>query len=131
MIVVLAALVAAGIVLPHALRLERVAPITELFGALTHWCLHAVVPLVAAHLGFSGHSLGDAALVLPGILLAASLASAAFGVARAARTVRGWLARGAVGVGPDDTVVVRGPGVLVAAAGLARPRLVVSAGALT
>jgi bla regulator protein blaR1 len=161
MIGVLAALVGAGIVLPHALGLKRVAPITaavlwgcslalraltgvfaalyivfflpatEVFGALTHWCLHAVVPLVAAHLGFSGHSLGDAALVLPGILLGASLASAAFGVVRAARAVRGWLVRGAVGVGPDDTVVVRGRGVLVAAAGLARPRLVVSAGALT
>jgi hypothetical protein len=161
MMLALAALIAAGIVLPHVLGLRRASPLTgavlwgcslvlralaglfaglyvvfflpatELFGALTHWCLHAVVPLVAAHLGFSGHSLGDAAMVLPGVLLAVSVASAAFGVARAARTMRRLLARGAVAYGPGDTVVVGGPGVLVAAAGLARPRLVVSAGALT
>jgi hypothetical protein len=161
MIVAVAALLAAGIVLPHVLRLERAAPIagavlwgcslalralagffaaiyvvfflpgTELFRDLTHWCLHAVVPLLAAHLGVSGHNLGDAAIILPGVLLAASLASAAFGVARAARVVRGLLARGAVGLGPSNTIVVGGPGVLVAAAGLARPKLVISTGALT
>jgi Peptidase family M48 len=161
MISILAALVAAGIVLPHVLRLERVPPIiaallwgcslalraltgvfaalyvvfflpaTELFHALTHWCLHAMVPLIAAHLGFSGHSVGAAATVVPGVLLAAWLAWAAFGVARAARVVHRLVARSAVGPGPNDTLVVRGPGVLVAAAGLARPKLVVSAGALT
>jgi hypothetical protein len=89
------------------------------------------VPLLATHLGVSGHGLGDAAIVVPGVLLAASLASAAFGVARAARTVRRMLSRTALGHGPNDSLIVGGSGVLVAAAGLARPRLVVSAGALT
>ncbi len=155
-----AALVAAGIVLPHLLRLQRAAPIagavlwgcslalralagifvalyivfflpaTETFGALTHWCLHVVVPLVAAHVGFSGHRLGDAAIVLPGTLVAVSFTSVVFGLARATRAVRGLLAGGALGLGPSHTVVVGGSGVLVAAAGLARPQLVVSAGAL-
>jgi bla regulator protein blaR1 len=161
MIVAVALGVAAGIVLPHIVRLERVAPITaatvwacslvlralaglfaaiylvfflpatEAFGALTHWCLHAVVPLVAAHLGVSGHGLGDAAIVVPGVVLAASLASAAFGVARAARAVRRLVSRATVARGPADSLIIGGSGVLVAAAGLARPRLVVSAGALT
>jgi hypothetical protein len=161
MIAAVAVLVAGGILLPHVLRLERVAPIagaaiwgcslalrslaglfagiyvvfflpaTELFGALTHWCLHAVVPLVATHLGVSGHGIGDAAIVVPGVLLAASLASAAFGVARAAGAVRRLLSRSALAGGPSDSLIIGGADVLVAAAGIARPRLVVSAGALT
>jgi Zn-dependent protease with chaperone function len=156
-----AALIAAGILLPHVVRLERVAPITaaslwacslalralaglflaiylvfflpatELFGALTHWCLHAVVPLVATHLGVSGHGLGDAAIVAPAGVVAVSLASAAFGVARAARAVRRLLSRSTVARGPSDSLIIGGNGVLLAAAGLTRPRLVVSAGALT
>jgi hypothetical protein len=161
MIVVVAALLSAGIVLPHVLRLERVAPLTaasiwgcslvlralaalfaatyvvlflpatELFAALTHWCLHAVVPLLATHVGVSGHGLGRVAIVVPGALLAASLASAAFGVAGAARAVQGLLSRSAVARGPSDSLIIGGPGVLVAAAGLTRPRVIVSAGALT
>ena len=161
MMLAVAAAIACGIVLPHMLRLERASPIagaglwgcslalralaglfaalhvvfflpaTDTFGALTHWCLHVVVPVVGAHLGYSGHHLADAAIVLPGALVAVSLTSAAFGLARATRAVRGLLARGAVSRGPSEMVVVGGSGVLVAAAGLARPTLVVSAGALT
>jgi Peptidase family M48 len=161
MIVALATLIAAGVVLPHVVRLERVAPITaaslwacslalralaglfaaiyvvfflpatELFEALTHWCLHAVVPLLATHLGVSGHGLGVAAIIVPGVLLAGSVASAAFGVVRAARAVRRLLSRSTVARGPSDSLIIGGAGVLVAAAGLGRPRLVVSAGALT
>jgi hypothetical protein len=161
MIVAVAAGIAAGIVLPHVVRLERVAPVaaaamwacslalralaglfaaiylvfflpaTEVFGALTHWCLHAVVPLLATHLGVSGHGLSDAAIVVPGVLLAASLASAAFGVARAARAVRRLVSRATLARGPAGSLVIGGSGVLVAAAGLTHPRLVVSAGALT
>jgi hypothetical protein len=161
MIAAVAALIAAGILLPHVVHLERIAPVTaaslwacslalralaglfaaiylvfflpatELFGALTHWCLHAVIPLIATHLGVSGHGLEDAALIAPGVLLAASLASAAFGVARAARAVRRLLLCATVARGPSDSLIIGGAGVLVAAAGLARPRIVVSAGALT
>jgi Zn-dependent protease with chaperone function len=161
MILAVAALIAGGIALPHLVRLERAAPIagavlwgcslalralaglfaalyivfflpaTDTFGALTHWCLHVAVPVVAAHLGFSGHHLGDVAVVLPGAVVAVSLMSAAFGVARTTRAVRGLVTGAAVGRGPSQTVVVGGSGVLVAAAGLTRPTLVVSAGALT
>jgi hypothetical protein len=77
----LVAIVAAGIALPHALRLQRVAPVTAIalwlsslalralacalavvyallyapgtnaFDVLTHWCWDALVPLVAGEHG--------------------------------------------------------------------------------
>jgi hypothetical protein len=161
MIAAVAVLVAAGIVLPHVLPLGRVAPVTAaalwacslalralaglfaaiyvvfflpatgLFGALTHWCLHVVLPLLSAHVGVSGHGLAAVTIVGPGVLLAASVALATVGVARAARAVQRMLSRSMVARGPSDVLVVGGTGVLVAAAGLAHPRLVVSTGALT
>lgn len=160
MIAVVVLLIAAGIALPHGLRLARSAPATaaalwtvslalralttlflvlylafslpqtSIFAALTHWCWHTVLPLLAAHLGLDGHKLGDAATVLPGLAVMVSLLSVALGVFRAARSVRRLLARNSLGPGPSDSVIVRGPDVMLAAAGLARPRVVVSAGAL-
>lgn len=160
MIVALAAAVIGAIALPHALRLERAAPLTagalwavalglrgltgvfvaiyvifylpatELFTALTHWCWHAILPLATTHLGLSGHGVGDAIAVLPGVLLAGSVASIAFGVSRSARAVSRLVRSGALGAGPGGSVIVGGPDVLLAAAGISRPRIVVSAGAL-
>lgn len=160
MIVATAVLFAVGIALPHGLRLERSAPATaaalwtvslalraltaifvvlyltfflpatETFAAVTHWCWHAVLPVLTAHLGLDGHKVGDVATLLPGLLVMASLLSVAFGVFRAARAVRRFLARDALGPGPFDSVIVAGPDVLMAAAGIARPLVVVSAGAL-
>ena len=105
-------------------------PATSLFALLTHWCWHAVMPLITAHLGLSGHRLGDAATLAPTMALAVSLLSLVWGVARAARSLRRLLGRRPLS-GPLGSVVVGGPEVLVAAAGLVRPRVVVSAGALT
>ena len=105
-------------------------PQTELFTALAHWCIHAVVPLLAAHLGLDGHRLANAVVVLPAGLLALSLSSAALGIARAARLIRSSIRKATLGSGPDDSIVVGGPDVLLASAGLARPRVIVSAGAL-
>jgi hypothetical protein len=160
MTVALAPLVIAGIVLPHCLRLERSSPATAAtlwtvsltlralsvlfltlylvfflpstaaFSSLTHWCWHTVLPLVAAHLGLDGHQVGDAATILPGLLVITSLLSVGFGIVRAARSVRGLLANNALGSGPRESVIVPGPDVMLAAAGLARPQVVVSAGAL-
>lgn len=156
----LLALIAAGIALPHAMRLERSAPMaaatlwavslamralmvifcvlylavflpsTETFSQLTHWCWHAVVPVLTAHLGLDGHRVGDAATILPGLLAMASLLSVVLGVVRGARTVKRLLARDSLGPGPSDSVIVAGPEVMMAAAGLGRPQVVVSAGAL-
>jgi len=83
-------------------------PSTELFQLATHWCIHAVIPFFATHLGFSGHSVGDAAIVLPALVLALSTISALFAMLRAARVVRRWLLRGTLGHGPGECVMVGG-----------------------
>lgn len=157
----LAALIAFAIALPHVLRLESSPPVaaaavwmsalllraltalfaalyvvmalpaTQLFDAVTHWCWHTVLPVVTTHLGLDGHDFGDAALVLPVLLLATSVLSVSFGLWRAARAVARLVQRAGVGEGPRNSVIVGDGEVLVAAAGLRHPRLVVSAGALT
>jgi Zn-dependent protease with chaperone function len=157
----LGVLLLAGIVLPHVLSLKRAAPgaaatiwasalalralavlagvlyvallvpRTELFAALTHWCWHAVPALLATQPGLDGHLVGDVTTVAPVALLAVSGLWASVALMRAARGLRNVVAEAAVGKGPCESVIVGGPGVLVAAAGLARPRLIVSAGALT
>lgn len=153
--------IAIAITLPHTLRLERVSPLpaigiwlsalvlralaavfvvivvlldvpeTELFAALTQWCWHTVLPLIATHLGLSGHQLGDAATIAPAFALAVSSLSLMWALDRARRAVRQMLETRALGHGPHGSVIVGGADVLVAAAGLTRPRVVVSAGALT
>ena len=158
--VAIAALVGATIAVPHLLRLERAspavastvwlsalllralagvflavfivlyAPTTALFDALTHWCWHTVLPVLTTHLGLDGHRVGDVATIVPGLFLAGSLVSMAYGLARTLRSVRSWLRRAQVGAGPRDSVVVADREVVLAAAGLRRPRVVVSAGAL-
>lgn len=105
-------------------------PATELFHLLTQWCLHAVIPFIATHLGLDGHSLGDAAILVPGFVISVSLLSVSFGAWRGARAVRRWVKRSSLGPGPAASIIVGGSDVVVAAAGLRSPRVVVSAGAL-
>ena len=114
-----------------AMYLVLYLPETQAFVALTHWCWHAVLPLLTTHLGLDGHRVGDTAVLVPAVVLSASLVSAAFGVIRAARAVRRLLTHASLGPGPSDSLIVGGADVVVAAAGIARPRLLVSAGALT
>ena len=160
MTLLLAAAVLAGIALPHLLRLDRVLPSTAIalwgsavalralsvlfgiaylvfvfpataaFNAVTHWCWHTIVPLLATHLGLDGHRLGDAAVVIASFAVAASVLSVGVGLVKAGRSVRRLLAHASVGVGPQQSVIVGGSGVLLAAAGITRPKVVVSAGAL-
>jgi Zn-dependent protease with chaperone function len=160
MTVGLAVILAVGISLPHMLRLSRsppsvgvafwlsslalraltsllaavylvlYLPSTALFQAVAHWCWHTVLPLLAAHLGLDGHRIADAATVAPGLLLVASLLSVGIGVVRAVRSVERLVRRHALKPGPRDTVIVGGEEVILAAAGLRRPRVLVSAGAL-
>ena len=120
-VAVAAAVVAALLYVPH----------TEVFSAVTHWCWHTVLPLITTHLGLDGHRVGDAAIVFPALILAFSMVSVGFGVARAARAVHRWVVRSSLGTGPSDSIIVGGEEVLVAAAGFRRPRILVSAGALT
>jgi Zn-dependent protease with chaperone function len=156
----LAAIIAAGILLPHGLRLQRVAPMTAvvvwlsslalraivcvlaviyllfflpgtgLFVALTHWCAHVAAPASGGELAVEGHGVGALTLYVPGIVLAASLLSTCVGSARDARAARHVVVEHAVGRGPSNSLIVGGSDVLFAVAGLIRPRIVVSAGAL-
>lgn len=156
-----AAIAAAGIVLPHVVRLERVAPVTaiavwlsslalralasvlvvlylvlhlpgtSLFDALTHWCWHAIDPVAAGGLWLEGHSIGDLAVLVPASLLALSLVWVFLRIARVARAAQHLVQRQVLGPGPRDSLIVGGPEVAFAVAGIARPRIVVSAGALT
>ncbi len=107
-----------------------VAPGTGVVHAVSHWCWHTVLPLLAAHLGLDGHSMADAAILFPALVLTLSALSVAWGVHRAARRV-GRLLAGGLGPGPSDSLIITDGAVVVAAAGLRRPRVIVSAGALT
>jgi Zn-dependent protease with chaperone function len=160
MTVALAAVLALGIGLPFALGLRRATPsvaavlwmtslalraltgllvavyvilylpATPLLQAVAHRCWHAVVPLLATHLGLNGHRIVDAAIAVPTVLLAASLLSVGVGVWRAAASVRRLVKAHALRAGPRDSVIVGGQEVILATAGIRRPRVLVSAGAL-
>jgi Peptidase family M48 len=161
MIIALAATIAAGIALPHALRLQRVAPAaaivlwlsslalrafgcalavvyalfylprTNVFDVLTHWCWHSFLPVAAGGHGVDGHSVGDLAVLVPALLLALSLAWVSIETVRATRLARRLVKRHALDDGPRGSLIVGGPDVTFAVAGIARPRILVSAGALT
>jgi hypothetical protein len=147
----LALVAGAAILLPHALRLRRVHPVSacavwasalglralvalglvatlvvllhpaRVFGELVEWSCGSPVP--------GSHHVLHLALVAPAVLLVVSLVTAAWRVARAAGDVRG-LVREAIGAGPAGSVIVGGDEVVLAAAGLSRPTVLVSAGAL-
>jgi beta-lactamase regulating signal transducer with metallopeptidase domain len=157
----LAAITAAGIVLPHALRLQRISPVTAvvlwlsslalraivcllaviyllfflprtgLFVALTHWCAHAPLPVSRSELAVEGHGVAALSLYVPGIVLATSLVWLYVATVRDARAARRLVAKHAVGLGPRNSLILGGSDVVFAVAGLVRPRIVVSAGALT
>lgn len=160
MSLLVALLVGTAIVLPHLLPLERArpataaviwlaavclralvalfvvlffvfyVPTTALFGVVTHWCWDAAVPLVTTHLDLSGHSVGDVALLAPALAIAVSLVSVSVGLWRATRMVSSWVRRTSIGPGPQESVIVGEHDIVVAAAGLRRPRVIISAGAL-
>jgi len=160
MTLVLAGLVLGALALPHLLNLDQAPPAvsatiwlcalvlralsavfaaifvvlylptTALFTAVTHWCWHAVLPLFAAHLPLNGHALGDAAIIAPAVTLAMTALSVGVGLWRATRRVRRAVDQRLVGPGPRQSLVVADGSVLIAAAGLRRPRVIVSAGAL-
>jgi hypothetical protein len=149
----------AAIAVPHLLGLERVTPIWAaavwlatlalrallasagaiflfvhlpqigVFDALTHWCLHQVLPLLTTELGVSEHPVTHAAGLLPAAVLAGSLIWLAFALTRSWVALTQMLRR-AVGEGPAGSTVVRDPGLLVAATRLGRRRIVVSDAAL-
>lgn len=107
-----------------------VAPHSRALDAFSHWCLDTALPLVGVRMELSGHRLGDAATLIPTVVIGISLLLVVLGTARAARAVGRLLSRHARGTGPRGSVIVGGPEVVLASAGLAHPRILVSAGAL-
>lgn len=157
---ILAATLVGAIVAPHLLPLERVAPRlagavwlltlslralmaiggavfvfaympqTHLFADIADWCWHEVLPVLATHLGLSGHPFAHVAVILPALALASSLLWLAAGLARAWMALRRQLRR-SLGRGPQGSTVVADERVVVAATTLGRGRIVVSPAALT
>jgi Zn-dependent protease with chaperone function len=70
------------------------------------------------------------ATLIPAVALALSLIVAVFSHWRAAHRVQAWLRGNAVGSGPGESVIVVEPEVMLAAAGVRKARVIVSAGAL-
>jgi hypothetical protein len=79
-------------------------PPTTVFAIVTHWCWHAVIPVITEHLPVSGHSIGDLALLAPAFSLALSVVSVSVGLWRGARQVHRLVQRAAIGSGPRDSV---------------------------
>ena len=105
-------------------------PATAPFELISGWCSHTGLPLFATNLGMSGHMLGDVASFVPAVALAALTVTACFGTWRAVHRAASWLRRNAVGRGPSESVIVGEREMIVATAGISRPRVIVSAGAL-
>jgi len=152
--------VAAAIALPRYLRLERTEPpvaiaiclsvlvlralsavlvvivilfylpSTALYAAVTQWCWHGVLPLLADHIGISGHQLGDVATPLPLIAVAGSVLAMVAGLVHASFRLQRWLERQSLGEGPGGSTIVPGSGLMLATTGLGRLRVVISTGAL-
>jgi hypothetical protein len=145
-----AVLLAAGIGAPHLLRLDAAPPPLAAGVWLCALLLRAVGSLLAAlslelfvpasrayeplsgvcALGVNGHSIADALLALPTFVVAGALIAALLQLWTAARAVARLISRRVVGDGPGGSLVVADGDLLVAAAGLRRPRVLVSAGAL-
>jgi Zn-dependent protease with chaperone function len=108
----------------------RFVPASEAFATLTDWCLAELFPSVSETLDLSGHTFGDAAVVAPAVAVAVLVGSAACGVWLGLRRLRRWLQSSELGPGPGGSTLVGGAEALLAAVGLRRPRVVVSASAL-
>ncbi|MBJ7355069.1 MAG: M48 family metalloprotease [Thermoleophilaceae bacterium] len=114
-----------------AVSLLDLLPGTSPFNAIAAICWNTTIPFFSSHLGVSGARLVQAAMVLPLVMLAAWALTRAGQITRSHRSVRRTLSSNSLGAGPAGSVIVGGTDVIVAAAGLMRPEIVLSTGALT
>lgn len=150
--------VAGASVAPHLLPLERAAPLpaavvwfcglaARVLAALTaavgaafylpaplvtqsgHWCVSVVIP-GGAEAVVTGHQVAQAIALIPAVIVAFATVGAVRKIAREAARVRRLLRDEVLWTGPGGASVIGGQSVVIAAAGLSRPRLLVSAGAL-
>ena len=120
----------AALMIAVAVAALVVVPQTRAFQVVAEWCLHTMVPFVDDHLQVGGHGIADAAILVPTLLIVGSATAVFFGAWRAAVAVSRWLRRTAIGRRSDGSVIVGDRGMIMASAGLRRPEVVVSAGAL-
>lgn len=113
-----------------ALLVVLVMPHSRFLDSLSHWCSDSMLPVLGLQVELNGHEVGDAATLVPTAIVGGSLFVVAAGVVRAARTISRLVSRQAIGEGPRESVILGGGDVLLAATGLAHPRILVSAGAL-
>ena len=160
MTIAILAAFALGIVLPHAMRLDTARPLAAVtlwltslslrlalvvflalwvllilptlgvYRDMTHWCVHVAVAAIGAHADVHGHVVGELATWLPVAAVGVALAAAVTRLVRAVLSVDRSVADARIGIGPQDSVIVGGAEVLLAATGFGHPRVVVSAGAL-
>lgn len=97
---------------------------------IRHWCVTLPVPGTGISAVLTGHLVSQILVLVPACALAATTAHAVWVTVRDARRVRSLLRDDVLWIGPGDAAVVAGDNIVVAAAGITRPRLVVSAGAL-
>ncbi len=107
-----------------AVAAEIYLPMTGLLAPLAPLCVDAAGTLI------SGHTATDVLMALPALVLAGSLTVVIAGLWRASRRVQRLMRTALIGPGPAESLVVADGDLLVAVAGLRRPRLLVSAGAL-
>ncbi|MGK2936202.1 MAG: M56 family metallopeptidase [Solirubrobacteraceae bacterium] len=101
-----------------------------LIGAIGHWCVEVPPPFNELELVITGHLLAQAIVATPAVIAAVSLCRALVRTWREARRVSRMLKTQLLWTAPGDAAVIAGSGVFVATAGISKPRLVVSAGAL-
>jgi hypothetical protein len=107
-----------------------VLPTTEIYKVLVHWCVHAEAHSIGIHFDVQGHAVGWVASWFPLVALVGAVALALTRTVRAVRSVDQAVATDALGHGPGDSLIVGGPEILLAATGFARPRVLISTGAL-
>lgn len=107
-----------------------VLPSTGTFASLFGWCIDWQVAL-AGHIHIPGEAVGLALSAIPTLLMLAGLAYVLAQLQRAARTVSRAVSMGAVGSGPEGSTVIESSRVLLAAAGILRPRILLSTAALS
>ena len=106
-------------------------PTTEAYKFLTHWCVHAEAHSIGIHVDVQGHAVGWVASWFPMLAFVGAIGFALIRTVRAVRSVQRVVASDSLGHGPGDSVIVGGAEVLLAATGFARPRVLISTGALT
>jgi len=107
-----------------------VMPAGDAFGTLFSWCIDWEVPL-AGHVHVNGSAVGILLCALPALLMLAGVAHALIQLRRAARAVGRAVSLGEVGPGPEGSTLIESSRVLLAAAGILRPRILLSTAALS